>query len=163
MKCTPRSQLYVGYRATSGHSWVHFDSRSRARPSALGLGATLPGSEARVTSKDLLASASETRAPRGLASLVRAEWFFLVSTASVAAFALFEDRLFSRLDNPLILTAILLWLFEVVLWSSLSVVRHAESLTSRIGEPYGTLLLTLTITSIEVVAILGSRTAWRPQ
>jgi Ca2+:H+ antiporter len=88
-----------------------------------------------------------------LASLVRAEWFFLVSTASVAAFALFEDRLFSRLDNPLILTAILLWLFGVVLWSSLSVVRHAESLARRLGEPYGTLLLTLTITSIEVVAI----------
>jgi len=106
-----------------------------------------------VTSKDLLASASETPAPRGLASLVRPEWFFLVSTASVAAFALFEDRLFSRLDNPLILTAILLWLFGVVLWSSLSVVRHAESLARRLGEPYGTLLLTLTITSIEVVAI----------
>jgi Ca2+:H+ antiporter len=85
-----------------------------------------------VTSKDLLASALETPAPRGLASLVRAEWFFLVSTASVAAFALFEDRLFSRLDNPLILTAILLWLFGVVLWSSLSVVRHAESLSANL-------------------------------
>jgi Ca2+:H+ antiporter len=106
-----------------------------------------------VTSKDLLAAASGTPAPRGLASLVRAEWFFLVSAASVASFALFEDRLFSQLDNPLILTAILLWLFVVALWSSLSVVRHAENLARRLGEPYGTLLLTLTITSIEVVAI----------
>jgi Ca2+:H+ antiporter len=88
-----------------------------------------------------------------LVSLVRAEWFFLFSAASAAAFALLEDRLFSRLDNPLILTAILLWLFGVVLWSSLSVVSHAESLARRLGEPYGTLLLTLTITSIEVVAI----------
>jgi Ca2+:H+ antiporter len=84
---------------------------------------------------------------------MRAEWFFLVSAASVAALALFEDGLFSRLDNLLILAAILLWLFGVVLWSSLSVVRHAESLARRLGEPYGTLLLTLTITSIEVVAI----------
>jgi Ca2+:H+ antiporter len=141
------------FGAISGNSWVHFDSRSRARPSALGLGPTLSESEARVTSKDLLSSASETPAPRGVASLVRAEWFFLVSSASVAAFALFEDRLFSRLDNPLILTAILFWLFGVVLWTSLSVVRHAESLARRFGEPYGTLLLTLTITSIEVVAI----------
>jgi Ca2+:H+ antiporter len=106
-----------------------------------------------VTSKDLIASASERPAPRGLASLLRAEWFFLVSAASVAAFALFEDRLFSRLDNPLILTAILLWLFVVALWSSICVVGHAESLARRLGEPYGTLLLTLTITSIEVVAI----------
>jgi Ca2+:H+ antiporter len=106
-----------------------------------------------VTSKDLIASASERPAPRGLASLLRAEWFFLVSAGSAAAFALFEDRLFSRLDDPLILTGILLWLFGVALWSSLSVVRHAESLAWLLGEPYGTLLLTLTITSIEVVAI----------
>ena len=41
----------------------------------------------------------------------------------------------------------------MVLFSSLSVVRHAESLARHLGEPYGTLLLTLTITSIEVVAI----------
>jgi Ca2+:H+ antiporter len=45
------------------------------------------------------------------------------------------------------------WLFVVALWSSICVVRHAESLARRLGEPYGTLLLTLTITSIEVVAI----------
>jgi Ca2+:H+ antiporter len=109
--------------------------------------------ETRVTSNDSLAPASEAPAPRGLAPSLRAEWFFLVSLASVAAFALFEDRIFSRLGNPLSLTAILLWLFGVVLWSSLSVVRHAESLARRLGEPYGTLLLTLTITSIEVVAI----------
>jgi len=114
-----------------------------------------------VTSKDLLASASETPAPR-LVSLVRAEWFILFSAASATAFALLEDRLFSRLDNPLILTAILLWLFGVVLWSSLSVVRHAESLARRFGEPYGTLLLTLTITSIEVVATVESICRWLP-
>ena len=106
-----------------------------------------------MTTKDLLASAPETPAPRGLGRLVRGEWFFLVSAASVAAFALFEDRLFSRLSDPLILTAILLWLFVVALSSSICVVRHAESLARRLGEPYGTLLLTLTITSIEVVAI----------
>ena len=126
---------------------------SRARPSALGLGSTLPSGEAGVTSKDFLASAPETPAPRGWAPLVRAEWFFLISAASAAALALFEDRIYSRLNDPLILTAILLWLFVVALWSSLCVVRHAESLARRLGEPYGTLLLTLTITSIEVVAI----------
>jgi Ca2+:H+ antiporter len=102
---------------------------------------------------DPLISAPEGLAPHGVGKLARGEWFFLVSAASVAAFALFEPQLYSRLDNPLILTAILLWLFSVVLWSSLSVVRHAEHLADRLGEPYGTLLLTLTITAIEVVAI----------
>ena len=102
---------------------------------------------------DPLISAPEGLAPHGVGKLARAEWFFLVSAASVAAFALFEPQLYSRLDNPLILTAILGWLFGVVLWSSLAVVRHAEHLAERLGEPYGTLLLTLTITAIEVVAI----------
>ena len=106
-----------------------------------------------MTSTDLPASVSDSPAPRGWAPRMRAEWFLLVSAASAAALALFEDRIYSRLGDPLILTAILVWLFGVVLWSSLCVVRHAESLARRLGEPYGTLLLTLTITSIEVVAI----------
>jgi Ca2+:H+ antiporter len=112
-----------------------------------------PRSESGVTAKDLRTSVSELPAFRGLVSLLFSEWFLLVAAGSVVAFALFEGSLFSRLDNPLILAAILLWLFGVVLWSSLSVVRHAESLARRLGEPYGTLMLTLTITSIEVVAI----------
>ena len=64
-----------------------------------------------------------------------------------------RNQLFARLDNPLILALILVWLFGVVLWSSLAVVRHAEHLAEHLGEPYGTLLLTLIITGIEVIAI----------
>jgi Ca2+:H+ antiporter len=103
--------------------------------------------------KDPLISAPEGLAPPSLGELARAEWFLPVTAASVAAFALFENQLFARLNNPLILAVILLWLFSVVLWSSLSVVRHAEHLAQRLGEPYGTLLLTLIITGIEVIAI----------
>jgi Ca2+:H+ antiporter len=36
---------------------------------------------------------------------------------------------------------------------SLSVVRHAEHLAERLGEPYGTIILTLSVTLVEVVAI----------
>jgi Ca2+:H+ antiporter len=59
----------------------------------------------------------------------------------------------SLLANPFWLTVIFLWLFLAVLGSALSVVRHADHLAERLGEPYGTLILTLAITSIEVVAI----------
>ncbi|WP_411196784.1 calcium:proton antiporter, partial [Rhizobium sp.] len=45
------------------------------------------------------------------------------------------------------------WLFAAVLGSALSVVRHADHLAERLKEPYGTLILTLAITSIEVMAI----------
>jgi Ca2+:H+ antiporter len=103
--------------------------------------------------RDPLTSAPEESAPLDLRRLARGEWFLAVTAVSVAAFALFETQLFARLDNPLILALILFWLFGVVLWSSLAVVRHAEHLAEHLGEPYGTLLLTLIITGIEVIAI----------
>jgi Ca2+:H+ antiporter len=68
-------------------------------------------------------------------------------------FELFENRLFAGLDNPLWLAAIFAWLFAVVLGSALGVVRHAERLSERLGEPYGTLVMTLSVTSIEVMSI----------
>jgi Ca2+:H+ antiporter len=91
--------------------------------------------------------------PNGFRRGARREWFLFVAAGSVVALALFENPLFSQLSNPLVLSGVLVWLFGVVLWSSLAVVRHAEDLAERLGEPYGTLLLTLTITSIEVIAI----------
>ena len=121
----------------------------RARPSALDLGPTLRESNPRDVEGPYCIRFGKTGAARlGVAFARR-----MVLPCQRRLVALFEDRLFSRLDDPLILTGILLWLFGVALWSSLSVVRHAESLAWRLGELYGTLLLTLTITSIEVVAI----------
>src|SRR5437879_7627237 len=45
------------------------------------------------------------------------------------------------------------WLFGVILWSAFAVVRHAEALGEILGEPFGTLILTLAITAIEVMMI----------
>ena len=45
------------------------------------------------------------------------------------------------------------WLFVVMLWLAFSVVRHADSLSIILGEPYGTLILTLSVISIEVIMI----------
>jgi Ca2+:H+ antiporter len=105
------------------------------------------------TQEEPLATPIAEPSPNGFWRRARMEWFLAVAAGSVLAFALFEQPLFSRLSNPLVLSAILVWLFGVVLRSSLAVVRHAEDLAERLGEPYGTLLLTLTITAIEVVAI----------
>lgn len=49
--------------------------------------------------------------------------------------------------------ALFLWLFATVLLCAFAVVRHAESLAHRYGEPYGTLILTLSAVAIEVVMI----------
>jgi Ca2+:H+ antiporter len=46
-----------------------------------------------------------------------------------------------------------IWLFLVMLMASFSVVRHADHLAEQLREPLGTLILTLAVTSIEVMMI----------
>lgn len=45
------------------------------------------------------------------------------------------------------------WLFMVMLWLAFNVVRHADGLAAILGEPYGTLILTISVISIEVIMI----------
>jgi hypothetical protein len=53
------------------------------------------------------------------------------------------------LSEPTYLVTIFAWLFTAILGSALLVVRHADRLAMRLGEPYGTLILTLSVTVIE--------------
>ncbi|HEY7533658.1 MAG TPA: calcium:proton antiporter, partial [Nitrospiraceae bacterium] len=62
----------------------------------------------------------------------------------------------SDLSNPLRFTVLFLTLFSVILLSAFSVVRHAESLAILLQEPVGTLVLTLSVTGIEVSIITAS-------
>ena len=89
----------------------------------------------------------------GGAALARREWFLAVSFATSAIFLVLGPALFERLSNPLVLGLVFVWLFGVALGSIMSVVRHAEMLAIRLGEPYGTLILTLSVVAVEVVSI----------
>ncbi|MEF0940936.1 calcium:proton antiporter [Rhizobium sp. BR 362] len=91
--------------------------------------------------------------PREITRLCREEWFLAISILTCLVILGSEDDLFRRLSNPIWLAITFLGLFAAVLGSALSVVRHADHLAERLGEPYGTLILTLAITSIEVMAI----------
>src|SRR5262249_53859781 len=84
---------------------------------------------------------------------VRGEWFLAVSLATCVVFALYGERLFDKLSDPVWHVVLFVWLFGVVLGSALSVVRHADHLAEIFGEPYGTLILTLSVTAIEVMSI----------
>lgn len=53
-------------------------------------------------------------------------------------------------DDVLVRVLLFAWLFAVILWGAFTVVRHAEELAHRLGEPYGTLVLTMSVTIIEV-------------
>jgi Ca2+:H+ antiporter len=89
-------------------------------------------------------------APR---NIFRDEWFLGVSLATVAIFFVFGDWFYDRLAQPLWLALVFIWLFGVVMGSALNVVRHADHVSQVLGEPYGTLVLTLSVTAIEVLSI----------
>ncbi len=95
----------------------------------------------------------KAESPGKLRQLVIAEWFLGVSLATTAGFALAGDRVSGALDNPFWLALIFVWLFGVVMGSALSVARHADAVAEALGEPYGTLVLTLSVTAIEVMSI----------
>jgi Ca2+:H+ antiporter len=85
--------------------------------------------------------------------LLRQELMVLVSWVSAILFMLFNQEFLSDLSNPIWLAFVFFWLFSVILLSALSAIRHADCLASKFGEPYGTLILTLSAISIEVVMI----------
>ncbi|WP_233192802.1 calcium:proton antiporter [Acidimangrovimonas sediminis] len=93
--------------------------------------------------------------PRGTGAGPRLarEWFLVVTLATVGMFVFAGPALFALQKHPLGLAFVLIWLFAVVMGTAMGVVRHAEALAERLGEPFGTLILTLSITGIEVLSI----------
>lgn len=85
--------------------------------------------------------------------MLRREWPLLGNIASTAMFLVCGPSWLADLSNPAWFAFILGWLFVVILLSAFAVVRHAESLAVRLGEPLGTLVLTLSVTGIEVMMI----------
>jgi Ca2+:H+ antiporter len=86
-------------------------------------------------------------------SAIRAEFPLLIGLATVAIFLVVGSRLDELTMHALPLLGVFVWLFAVILWSAMCVVRHADCLAIKLGEPYGTLILTLSAISIEVVMI----------
>jgi len=86
-------------------------------------------------------------------AFIRQEWFLGVTLVTCLLFHLQGKFLFSYLSNPFCLGFVFICLFTVILGAALSVVRHADHLAARLGEPYGTLILTLSVTSIEIISL----------
>jgi Ca2+:H+ antiporter len=86
-------------------------------------------------------------------SAIRAEFPLLVGLGTVAIFLVIGSDLNELTKRALPLLGVFVWLFAIILWSAMCVVRHADCLAIKLGEPYGTLILTLSAISIEVVMI----------
>jgi Ca2+:H+ antiporter len=86
-------------------------------------------------------------------SAIRAEFPLLVGLGTAAIFLAVGSDLNELTTHALPLLGVSVWLFAVILFSAMCVVRHADCLAIKLGEPYGTLILTLSAVSIEVVMI----------
>ena len=88
-----------------------------------------------------------------LPTLLRSEWFLGVSIATGLAFLICGQSLSGAGAGAFQRLVIFVWLFSVILGAAMCVVRHAEHLAVRLGEPLGTLILTLAVTAIEAASI----------
>ena len=84
---------------------------------------------------------------------MRNEFSLLIGLGTVAIFWSTGSRLVEIIAHPVALIVVFVWLFAVILWSAVSVARHADCLAIKWGEPYGTLVLTLSAIAIEVVMV----------
>ncbi len=98
-------------------------------------------------------SKADGRKRNGLGPLIRSEISLIICMITAGIFLWAGSRLVENLEHPGVMGVVFLWLFVGVLWSAISVVRHADRLAIKCGEPYGTLILTLSAISIEVMMI----------
>ncbi len=88
-----------------------------------------------------------------LRSAITAEFPLLIGLVTAGIFLALGSHLNELTTETLPLVGVFVWLFALILWSAIWVVRHADCLAVKLGEPYGTLILTLSAISIEVVMI----------
>ncbi len=99
-------------------------------------------------------SAEQRRRPLDvLKTVLRAEAAVVLGATTTALFYVFADVLLSDLLPDVWSVVLFIWLFGTMLWCASGVVRHAECLAAVLGEPFGTLILTLAVISIEVSLI----------
>lgn len=87
----------------------------------------------------------------------------VIAWGTVLAFLFLLGPWLENLHSPWTLTFLFAWFFGVILWSAFGVVHEAEELARILGEPHGTLILTLSIVIIEVALVaavmLGAKEA----
>jgi Ca2+:H+ antiporter len=77
----------------------------------------------------------------------------LIGWLTVAFFLIFGKQWMAGLGNHALALGLFAWLFIVIIYVAFGVVHEAETLAEMLGEPLGTLVLTLSIVIIEVVLI----------
>ncbi len=91
--------------------------------------------------------------PAAAGNIFGSELALWLGAITTLVFYLFGSTWLGDLSETLWYLFMFGWLFGSMMWLSFSVVRHADYLAIKLGEPYGTLILTLSVISIEVIVI----------
>jgi Ca2+:H+ antiporter len=83
----------------------------------------------------------------------RREWPLLLAAVTLAGVVGARGPIQSVQAHPAATVGLLLALCGVILAAAVAIVRHADVLAHRLGEPAGTLLLTLAVTGLEVAMV----------
>ena len=89
----------------------------------------------------------------GMLARFRAELPFVGVATTAVLFETIGSTWLYSLANPFVLAVLFVWLFGVMLWGSLAAVHHADQLAEILGEPLGTLILTVAVIVIEISVI----------
>jgi Ca2+:H+ antiporter len=90
---------------------------------------------------------SQKKAKKALAA---SELPTLLGLVATVVAMIFQDQLFGDLSDLPLALAKFAGLFGIMMVCAFGVVRHADAVAELLGEPYGTLVLTLSVTVIEV-------------
>ncbi len=84
---------------------------------------------------------------------LRTECLLLPGLGSAALFLVFGGGWLIGLVSPWWALVLFVWLIAAILVAAFGVVRHADCLAIKLGEPYGTLILTLSVIGMEVLMV----------
>ena len=91
--------------------------------------------------------------PVTLWSSLRGDRWLIPLVGTTLVFLVVGQRWLAILPDVLLSSFTFVWVFGMIVIGSMSVVRHAEDLAEILGEPYGTLILTLSVSAIEIVTL----------
>ena len=84
---------------------------------------------------------------------LRREWSLSAGYATMLVFLAFGRDWLGDLSHPAWFALMLAWLFAAIMACAFALVRHADAIAERLGEPFGTLVLTLSMSGMEMMMI----------
>ena len=85
--------------------------------------------------------------------IARQEAALVFGTVTLAIISTVGKNWVVEATDSITASLLFVWLFVAMVWGAFRVVHHADCLAVKLGEPYGTLILTLAVIGIEVALI----------